>query len=277
MSNYIKATNFNVKDSLQTGNPSKIVKGTEIDDEFNAISVAIASKLDSNSPLIGSGGGSSNVTLPVPITQGGTGEITAAGARNSLGAAEAGTNNDITSILGLSTPLSVAQGGTGVNSLISNNLVVGAGTAGVTGIAPGTSGNVLTSNGSAWVSSAAASLSNYYTIFAGSGDTSAKSMSVTLSSGTWQLAVLASYHVLETSNYDVTNSASATANGTTATASVHLKRSGGSGFGRDIHGMDIGVQTIYIGSTTTTTLALPSISPTTATVTGRQASLTKIG
>ena len=50
MSNYTKATNFATKDSLNTGNPSKIVKGTEIDTEFNAISSAIASKADLASP-----------------------------------------------------------------------------------------------------------------------------------------------------------------------------------------------------------------------------------
>ena len=50
MSNYVKATNFAVKDTLSTGNPSKIVKGTEIDTEYNAISSAISSKADTNSP-----------------------------------------------------------------------------------------------------------------------------------------------------------------------------------------------------------------------------------
>lgn len=50
MSNYTKATNFATKDTLSTGNPSKIVKGTEIDTEFNAISSAIASKADLASP-----------------------------------------------------------------------------------------------------------------------------------------------------------------------------------------------------------------------------------
>ncbi|MDO8585404.1 MAG: hypothetical protein Q7R85_04820, partial [bacterium] len=49
-----------------------------------------------------------------------------------------GANSDITSLTGLTTDLSVAQGGTGLSS-------------------PGTSGNVLTSNGAAWVSQAPAS------------------------------------------------------------------------------------------------------------------------
>jgi len=50
MSNYVKATNFAVKDGLSTGNPAKIIKGTEIDTEYNAIASAISSKADLNSP-----------------------------------------------------------------------------------------------------------------------------------------------------------------------------------------------------------------------------------
>lgn len=50
MSNYSKVTDFAAKDSLSTGNPAKIVKGTEIDDELVAISGAISSKADKSSP-----------------------------------------------------------------------------------------------------------------------------------------------------------------------------------------------------------------------------------
>ena len=50
MSNYTKATNFATKDTLPTGDSGKIVKGTEIDSEFNAISSAISSKADTASP-----------------------------------------------------------------------------------------------------------------------------------------------------------------------------------------------------------------------------------
>jgi hypothetical protein len=52
MSNYTKATNFAAKDSLSTGNPAKIIKGTEIDAEYTAIASAISSKADSNSPTL---------------------------------------------------------------------------------------------------------------------------------------------------------------------------------------------------------------------------------
>jgi microcystin-dependent protein len=50
MSNYTKATNFATKDTLPTGDSNKIVKGTEIDNEFNSISGAISSKSDIASP-----------------------------------------------------------------------------------------------------------------------------------------------------------------------------------------------------------------------------------
>lgn len=46
MSNYSKATNFATKDTLSTGNANKIVKGTELDTEFNAIAGAIATKVE---------------------------------------------------------------------------------------------------------------------------------------------------------------------------------------------------------------------------------------
>jgi hypothetical protein len=50
MSNYVKATNFATKDTLPTGDSNKIVKGTEIDNEFNAIAGAVSSKADLSSP-----------------------------------------------------------------------------------------------------------------------------------------------------------------------------------------------------------------------------------
>jgi hypothetical protein len=74
----------------------------------------------------------------LPVTQGGTGATTASGARTNLGAtgigsalftaataasarstisaAASGANSDITSLTGLTTPLSVAQGGTGATT-----------------------------------------------------------------------------------------------------------------------------------------------------------------
>lgn len=51
MSDYAKTTNFASKDNLTSGNPLKIVKGTEIDTEFNNIATAIATKQDYDSDL----------------------------------------------------------------------------------------------------------------------------------------------------------------------------------------------------------------------------------
>jgi hypothetical protein len=50
MANYTKATNFLAKDSLATGDPAKIIKGSEFDTEFNALQTAVNSKANSISP-----------------------------------------------------------------------------------------------------------------------------------------------------------------------------------------------------------------------------------
>ncbi|WP_339874096.1 hypothetical protein [uncultured Brevundimonas sp.] len=48
--------------------------------------------------------------------------------------------------------LPVANGGTGATSMTANNVILGNGTSAVQVVAPGTSGNLLTSNGSTWSS-----------------------------------------------------------------------------------------------------------------------------
>ena len=50
MTNYVKSTNFATKDNLASGDPLKIVKGTEINTEFDNIAVAVATKADVASP-----------------------------------------------------------------------------------------------------------------------------------------------------------------------------------------------------------------------------------
>ena len=52
--------------------------------------------------------------------------------------------------------LPVANGGTGQTALTANNVILGNGTSAVQVVAPGTSGNVLKSNGSSWASAAEA-------------------------------------------------------------------------------------------------------------------------
>lgn len=50
MASYVKSTNFAVKDGLPSGDPLKVVKGTEIDTEFNNIATAVTSKADISGP-----------------------------------------------------------------------------------------------------------------------------------------------------------------------------------------------------------------------------------
>ena len=52
MSNYVQSTNFATKDALASGDPLKIVKGTEINTEFNNIATAVATKADSASATL---------------------------------------------------------------------------------------------------------------------------------------------------------------------------------------------------------------------------------
>ena len=52
MTNYTKTTDFAAKDSLPSGNAAKIVKGSEIDTEFNNIATASATKANSNDAVL---------------------------------------------------------------------------------------------------------------------------------------------------------------------------------------------------------------------------------
>lgn len=58
-------------------------------------------------------------------------------------------------VVTLTQPLPVASGGTGATTLTANNVLLGNGTSAPQFVAPGTTGNVLTSDGSTWTSAAA--------------------------------------------------------------------------------------------------------------------------
>jgi hypothetical protein len=136
MSNYTKTTNFASKDNLSPGNPLKIVKGTEIDTEFNNIQTAVATKTDNASAAI-TGGSITGIT-DLAVADGGTGASTATAALNNLLPSQTSNANKYLQTDGtnaswdavsLSTAditgtLPVANGGTGVTSSTGTGSVV---------------------------------------------------------------------------------------------------------------------------------------------------------
>ena len=59
MSNYTPTTDFASKDALPSGDPAKIIKGTDFSVEFNNIATAVASKANTASPTF-----TGTVTIP---------------------------------------------------------------------------------------------------------------------------------------------------------------------------------------------------------------------
>lgn len=121
-------------------------------------------------------GTASNVTGIVAIANGGTGQNSRQAAINALAGATTnafflrgnGTNVVMAAISASDIPtlnqnttgtaanvtgtVAVANGGTGLTTLTANNVILGNGTSAVQFVAPGTTGNVLISNGTTWVS-----------------------------------------------------------------------------------------------------------------------------
>jgi hypothetical protein len=136
MSQYTKSTNFATKDNLTPGDPLKVVRGTEIDTEYNNIATAIATKTDNASAAI-TGGTITGIT-DLAVADGGTGASTATAALNNLLPSQTSNANKYLQTDGtnaswdaisintgdITGTLAVANGGTGVTSSTGTGNVV---------------------------------------------------------------------------------------------------------------------------------------------------------
>jgi len=95
MSNYTQTTNFATKDALASGNPLKVVKGTEINVEFANIATAVATKADTVSPTF-----TGTVTIPTLAVTGTSTISTLAvtGTSTMTGAVSVGTTLGVTGV-----------------------------------------------------------------------------------------------------------------------------------------------------------------------------------
>jgi hypothetical protein len=107
---------------------------------FNADNTVSALDAANFRTAIGAGSGAGSVTS-VDVSGGTTGLTTSGGPVTSSGT------------ITLAGTLAVANGGTGATTLTANNVILGNGTSAVQVVAPGTTGNLLTSNGTTWQSS----------------------------------------------------------------------------------------------------------------------------
>jgi len=91
--------------------------------------------------------GTLTLTNDLTVPNGGTGASTLTGYVKG---------NGTSAFTAQTVPIPVADGGTGATTLTANNVILGNGTSAPNFVAPGSSGNVLTSNGTTWTSAAAA-------------------------------------------------------------------------------------------------------------------------
>ena len=98
-------------------------------------------------------GGTTTVFVTYPA-EGAVGESITQTLTNKTISGSSNTITNVSLTTGVTGTLPVANGGTGAATLATNNVLLGNGTSALQAIAPGTSGNVLTSNGTTWASSA---------------------------------------------------------------------------------------------------------------------------
>jgi hypothetical protein len=163
--------------ALWNGGVGRFVIGTS--GQFGIGPTATVSYGSSGQAFLSGGASAAPSWGTLSIGSGGSGQTTAQAAMNAFAgavtsgsylrgngtnvvmstiqAADVPTLNQNTSgtAAGLSATLTVSSGGTGAATLTANNVLLGNGTSALQVVAPGTSGNVLTSNGTTWTSAAA--------------------------------------------------------------------------------------------------------------------------
>lgn len=122
MSNYTQNTSFTAKDALTTGDPAKIIRGSDFDAEFGEIETTIATKEDTANK------GAANGYVPL----------------------------DASTLISLTyfPTVTPAKGGTGATSLTADSVILGNGASAVKEVALGAANTVLRSTGAAWEAAA---------------------------------------------------------------------------------------------------------------------------
>ena len=232
MTNYTKLTDFASKDALASGNALKILKGTEINNEFVAISTAIQSKANTASPAL-----TGSPTAPTPSANDDSTKI----------ATTAYVQNEFTGLGGAGLTLT-----NGVLNL--DTTAVTAGSYGSATLVP--SITVDTRGRITAASTNAIDLSSKMYTFAVSADVGT-TRDVYLTAGTWQIIVTDTFADQTDGevNYIYVATRDVTVNSTTVGTSIRL-RNNSSGKGRNEHGLDIATATTVVATAGTFTVTI---------------------